>query len=166
MNLGEARRLWAEERREYEARIIALRLVIQRMCACLQFHRDPDGLAARTLGYEALGDKGCMLLEEPERPPTLADSVHRLRLANPRIGNILERHGFNTIGDVTRTSRARLLLVNEIGPKAIAELERLIAQAGLYWPEDPEHVQAVDGRVRRYAPGGQNTSGVTCEGSM
>lgn len=149
MNLNEARRLWHEERREWEARVIALRLALGQTLGALDspWGKRLEGVASRDakikraqeIGYAALDSAECQLPDAPDEPITAESSIYRLPGVNVRDLNSLERHGYRTIADVLATSRPMLILhVNNFNIRGLASVEQSLAQLGIDWPEDPE----------------------------
>lgn len=145
MHLGEARRLWSDERSALEARVLALRMALNQTLNQLHAvddQRDKHLKRALQIGYDALASHECQLPEVLVSPPTAQDSIYHLPGVNLRYLNSLEKHGYVLIADVLATSRAMLILqVNNFGIRAIASVEQALEKLGIAWPEDPELAQ-------------------------
>jgi DNA-directed RNA polymerase alpha subunit len=75
------------------------------------------------------------LLKVAQQPTAVAD--HRLLAPtytldlSARSLNACRLAGLNTVGDLTKISRARLLLLSNVGEKSAAEIEAALARSGL-----------------------------------
>lgn len=149
MNLGEARRLWSDERSALEARVLALRLALSQTLGALDDGWDRQDprikiKRAKEIGYEALASHECQLPEVLSTPPTAQDSIYHLPGVNLRDLNALEKHGYVLIADILATSRAMLILhVSNFGIRAVASVEQGLEKLGIDWPQDPEAIAPI-----------------------
>lgn len=146
MNLGEARRLWSDERSALEARVLALRMALGQTLNQLHAvdnQTDKHLKRALQIGYDALASHECQLPAVLSSPPTAQDSIYQLPGVNLRELNTLEKHGYVLIADLLATSRAMLILqVHNFNIRGLQSVEQALEKLGLDWPEDPELAEA------------------------